>query len=216
MLTFRIHGENAVASLYLWELVIQCQVAEYAYKRLKEQSRIDIERDFNSTWPHSQTAVEIFADCSAFLSATSIVSKIIFSGIDTNKPKGTNGSTENFHSKRSCALRKLLKIDNLPTLHSLGVRNSFEHIDERLDRLFREQPSGDFTWIHLTRHEPPTGLVLKRFDPNQMKICYLDQELDIATCFKELEIVKSKANASHRLIRKYEPLIDLLSCSSKG
>lgn len=207
MLTISVTGENSAASLYLWELTIQCQIAEHAFARLKEQARVDVERDFDSPHPHPQTAIELFADCSAFLSASGIIAKILFAGIDTNAEKREKNLGLKVAAKRSAALRELLELEDLPSLRSLGVRNAFEHIDERLDRLLKDSPSERFVWVHLSRHEPAPGMVLKRFDPNRLKVSYLDDELDIAACNSEVVRIQERLKVSYDSVRKHQTLL---------
>lgn len=207
MLTVTVHDENSAASLFLWELTIQCQIAEHAFVRLKEYARVQIEHDYASKQPHPKTAIEIFADCSAFLSASGIVAKVLFAGIDIKASKLERSPALAIAAKRSAALRELLELEDLPSLRSLGVRNAFEHIDERLDRLLRDNPSGQFVWLHLSRHEPPAGIVLKRFNPNALSISYLDDELDLSACHSEIIYVREKLNNSYDRVRKHEALL---------
>lgn len=218
MLTLSFSGENSAASLYLWELTIQCQIASYAFERLKENARIDIERDYDSPRPHAKSAVELLADCSAFLSASGIVAKILFAGADAKNSKLKRNPMLAMAAKRSAALRKLMNVENLPSLRLLGVRNAFEHIDERLDRLLRDKTSERLVWVHLSRRAPPPGIVLKRFDPNTLKLSYLNDELDIAACNTEVSRVQEQLMGAYDRVRKDEALLALAGngCVSGG
>lgn len=211
MLTFTIHGENSAASLYLWELTVQCQIAEHAFARLKEAGRVQVTRDYSSLRPHPKGAIQLFADCSAFLSASGIVAKILFASIDTKTSKLEQSPVLAFAAKRSAALRELLQLNDLPFLRSLGVRNAFEHIDERLDRLLKENPSEQFVWLHLSRDEPPAGLVLKRFNPNTLHLSYLDLELNLAECHSEILRVREKMKGAYDKVRTHEALLAVAS-----
>jgi len=82
------------------------------------------------------------------------------------------------------------------------VRNAFEHIDERLDRLLAESPSARLVQFHLTRHPPPEGLVLKRFDPVGLAISYLDQRLELEACYSEIKMVEEHVKNTHEHVRK--------------
>lgn len=207
MLTFTVHGENSVASLYLWELTIQCQVAEHVFARLKEEARVQVERDYDSPHPHPKNAIELFADCSAFLCASAVIAKLLFAGANSDSVRLQREPVLAVAARRSTALRKLLELEDLPQLRSLGVRNAFEHIDERLDRLLRENPSGTFVWLHLSREEPPEGLVLKRFNPHMLSVCYLDDELNLLACYEEILRVRERLKISYDLVRQNEALL---------
>lgn len=209
MLTFTIHGENSAAALYLWELTIQCQIAEHAFARLKEEGRVQVTRDYSSSRPHPRTSIELFSDCSAFLSASGIVAKILFASIDAKTSKLRQNPVLALAARRSTALRELLQLENLPSLRSLGVRNAFEHIDERLDRLLKESPSEQFVWLHLSRDEPPAGLVLKRFNPNTLNLSYLDNELNLEECHSEILQVREKLKGAYDKVRGHKALLEV-------
>jgi hypothetical protein len=207
MLTFTIHGENSAASLYLWELTIQCQIAEHAFARLKEAGRVQLARDYSSPIPHPKSAIEVFADCSGFLSASGVVAKILYACADTKASKLKQNPVMAVAAKRSAALRELLTLEDLPSLRSLGVRNAFEHIDERLDRLLKEGPSERFVWLHLARDEPRSGLSLKRFNPNTLTLSYLDSELDLEKCHSEILHVREKLKGAYGRVRTHSTLL---------
>lgn len=207
MLTVTIQGKNSAAALYLWELTIQCQIAEYAFARLKEEGRVQVTRDYSSPHPYPETAIELFADCSAFLSASGIVAKILFASIDTKASKHDHNSPRALAARRSTALRELLQLEDLPFLRSLCVRNSFEHIDERLDRLLKENPSQQYVWLHLSRDEPPAGLVLKRFNPNTLHLSYLDNELNLGGCYSDILRIRGQLNGAYDRVRTHQALL---------
>src|SRR5207244_1291781 len=81
-----------------------------------------------STQFANRTAIrDIMIDCTAFLSAAAVISKMLFSG-----------GRRNTKIVRRCErLRQLLGIrqHDLPLLRNLAIRNAFEHVDERLDSL---------------------------------------------------------------------------------
>jgi hypothetical protein len=179
MFSLSATGPEAPTRVFLWEVTIQCQIALHAHRRLAEYAKVQIERTFESTAPRPTTPIELLADCSAFLSASAVVSRCLFA-------KG------GFAGRRSAKLRKLLSIESLPHLNSLAVRNSFEHIDERIDKLIQYPPSEAVVQLHLALREPEHHLVLKRFNPKTITLHYLDEKLDINCCAEELNQVLSK------------------------
>ena len=124
-------GENAASDAFLVELTTQYLLARYAYERLSEQARCEIERDFNSSKPRPKNPPELLADCSVFLSAAGVIAKILF-------PKEKNRTTV----MRGARLRALLEFErgDLPTLASLDIQNSFEHINKELDHFLDSSP----------------------------------------------------------------------------
>src|SRR5947209_6293442 len=74
---------------------------------------------------------------SAFLSAATIISKLLFVG-HRSKKKIT---------RRCKRLRELLDLNenDLPVLQTLAVRNRFEHVDEQLDKLLIRFSKGGFS-----------------------------------------------------------------------
>lgn len=181
---------------------MQCQMAGHAYERLSEQARCEIQRDFSSRKPRPLNTVELLADCTVFLSAAAVIAKILFSGADPKNGKALTSKSLKTSAIRCERLRGLLGFQNLPTLRSLGVRNAFEHIDERLDRLLTQNTPVKLVQYHLTRHPPPDGLVLKRFDPQNISISYLDERLDLQACFSEIKLVEAGVAKAHDRIRE--------------
>jgi hypothetical protein len=207
MLAFTVRGENSAAALFLWELTVQCQVAQHAFGRLKEFARVQMERAFDSKRQHPKNPIEVLVDCSAFLSAAGIAAKLLFTGVDAKAPDLRKNPTLATAARRSAALRGLLEIDDLPTLRDLGVRNAFEHIDERLDRLLREAPSAEYVWLHLARTEVTDGAVLKRLNPRTLTLSYLDAQLDLEHCSAEIGLIQERLKGSYERSRKFEPLL---------
>lgn len=207
MFTTTISGENSAASLYIWELALQCRIAEHAFARLQEYARVQVVRDYSNSHPHAETAVELLADCSTFLSAAGVIAKLMFSGADAGPERLRANRSLAVAAKRSAALRELLLIDQLPSLRSLGVRNAFEHVDERLDRMLQENRSDKFVWMHLGRDTPPPGLVLKRLDPHTLQLSYLDVALNLRECHTEIQMINSHLGAAHEKVRSSVTLL---------
>ena len=141
---------------------------------------------------------------------------MLFASIDVKPSKLEQSPSLAIAAKRSTALRELLQLEDLPHLRSLSVRNAFEHIDERLDRLLIESPSDRFVWLHLTRDEPPAGKVLKRFNPNTLFLSYLDSELNLEACHSEILLVHERLNTSYDKVRTHTALNSISTQSNGG
>ena len=182
MFSLKIHGPSAASAVVVWELTIQCQIADAAYRRLEEYARVQLTRDYFSAAPHPKTVVDFFSDCAVFLSAAGVISKIVF-------PRGRRPTKTAV--VRSRKLKDFLGVSDLPILRDLGLRNAFEHIDERLDEEIEKNPDGVFVQYHIARTAPPAGLILKRFDPKTKTLSYLGTALALDSCFSEIKQVEA-------------------------
>lgn len=181
MIELKVHGENAASIVFIWEVTIQCQIAMHIFDRLKEYARVQVELDSAAQKPRPLSVIEVLADCSAFLSACAVLAHCFF---PTKKGIAT---------RRGKRLRELMNIENLPALRALDLRNSFAHIDERLDQLLEESPTDEIVQIHLARKPPTARLVLKRFNPTTITLSYLDKEADLALCASEIRTILAAA-----------------------
>lgn len=181
MIELKISGENTASKVFIWEVWLQCQIAMHAFDRLNEYARVQVKRDFEATKPRPRRAIEVLADCSAFLAACAILSHCLYP------------AKKGLAARRGKRLRELMNIEHLPALRSLEVRNSFAHIDERLDQLLKENATDEIVQIHLARTPPTANLVLKRFNPSTLTISYLDQEANLALCAEEVRTIRAAA-----------------------
>lgn len=114
-----------------------------------------------------------------FLSAIGVVQRLLFPG---------NGREHVSFS----ALRRLLGIDRLPAIESVGVRNSWEHLDERYDELLARFEVGWISQLHVHELRPSNdAIVFKRFNPRSHSIHFLDSTVMVGDCLRELTELKS-------------------------
>jgi hypothetical protein len=198
----RFHGKNSAASLYLFELLIQCQIAKHAFTNVQAWSL------FQLRLASQRPGGYLFADCAAFLSAAGVVAKMLYAGAGKSDTQLRDRPEKLRAARRSAALRSLLKIAELPTLQQVAVRNSFEHIDERIDKLLRENPSRAFIAIHAAKGDPDNdALVLKHFDPVAMTVSYLDDAMQIETCMEEILQVHKMLGPAFTRVREDAALL---------
>ena len=207
MLSFIVHGPSSAAALYAWELTLQCQIGQHVYQRLEEFSRVQNDKDFDASSKRPENPVEVFSDCAAFLSSAAIIAKILFAGDGSTPDKRRKNKPLRIAHARALALRSLLGVGLLPTLRSIGVRNAFEHIDERLDRQLEDNLSGRFVWLNTTSQQDAQTLALKWFNPRTLELSYLGEALDLRACNLEMKSVRLSAEASHKTIRSSVPLL---------
>jgi hypothetical protein len=129
-------------------------------------------------------AGDIIANCIVFLSAVGVMSKILYEG-NRKEPIPT----------RCRKLRNLLEVNELQYLKNLSVRNSFEHVDERIDSFVSPLVDKDFLIeiVSVSPNAPKDGTTyFKRFDPNKLSIVFGNEEFDLQRCMTEISFVKSQ------------------------
>ncbi len=181
-----IASANIGPVAFFEELRLQYFIAERAWKYLNEAAASWLQNGIpilDKMAPPGQ----MIMNCTVFLSAASVISKIIFAG-DRKTIKIRN---------RCNKLRKLLEIDDLPNLRNLAVRNSFEHVDERIDKFVEPLTHKNFLleMMSVSPSPPKEGTtVLKRFDPNRLSISFANDEIELRQCMHELTLVESRVH----------------------
>lgn len=201
-------GINSAAPLYLWELTIQWSIATRAYDRIAEWARRQVEKDYSSRDANSRSPVAILADCSGLLNATAVTANILYAGKDAKKRDLQKSQRLAIAERRSSALRALLELEDMPTLRAMEVRNSFAHMDERIDRELCSNPSGKFVWVNLSSDGPPDAVVMRQLNPRTLVVSCLGDDLELRKCKEELNVVKARVDSAYSSIRKYEPLLN--------
>jgi hypothetical protein len=176
-------GYNFRPAMFLLELGTQCSIARACYERLRDAASAWYTNATNEQFGNAMAPREIIVNCVAFLSAVAAISKLIFAG-----------RRENQEVTRRCKrLQELLGISDLPILRKLAVRNSFEHVDERLDTLLSSLTSGSINPISVTERPPPAGtIVLKRFDPKKLSISFTNDTISLEESMREVEQLESR------------------------
>ena len=87
-----------------------------------------------------------------------------------------------------------MKLLNNPVLNHIftkKVRNSWEHHDQRLDKVLKNLNVGDSLCEINVSATPPRerSFTLKRFDPTTMSIHFLDDAIGLDPCFEEIEVL---------------------------
>ena len=191
-------SNNIASVLFLEELQLQYMVAEVAFARLQKaaQSRIDP----SPNWMHEIVPPrEIIIDCGTFLSAAGIFSKILFEG------------TRKALVKARCSkLRQLLDLGDCPLLRDLSVRNSFEHVDERIDEQFSPGIPQHYLVEALSVDvKPPTEgtIVFKRFDPRTLTVSFGTHAISLSACKSEMSSVMEKTRCAY--LKLCDNVVDL-------
>jgi hypothetical protein len=172
--------------LHLAELSTQCALAKQAYEHLSIYFRV-VGRRESPHEPLGYSPLQILSHGVGFLAAAATISKILFP---------SSGS-----AARGERLRNRLKIDDLPNIRSRAVRNSYEHIDERVDELSPQHLEDDICLIDITSNRTGTATVMKRVDPVRATIEFLDEATDVEGCFAEVQAVDNAVKANISLER---------------
>lgn len=176
-----VKSYNTAPVMFLLELSAQCEFAKVSFERLKQAAPAWYTDATEEQFAEAVPPRDIMILCAAFLSAAGVISKILFAGRRRGKIV-----------ERCECLRQLLGINDLPTLRDLSVRNSFEHIDERLDQIFSSVADDNIRpyspYSVSERPLPPGILVLKRFDPKHAYglFCYSRHHLSHRVYVRDL------------------------------
>jgi len=172
-----IKGYNFAPSIFLLELSTQCQFAKECDRRLRDSAPAWFTNATAEQFAKAAAPRDIMINCSAFLSAAAIISKLLFAGHRRNKKI----------ARRCQRLRELLNLNenDLPILRTLAVRNRFEHVDEHLDKLLSSFSKGGFSPLSVHEKEPDAVISLKRFDPKNLTISFTDAKISLADCMSE-------------------------------
>lgn len=149
----------------------------------------------------SYPPIDIAADCTLLLTSAAAVSRSLFLG-DRRGRRAQKAAT------RSTALIELLGNPQLPTLQSLAVRNSWEHLDERLDDLLSERAYTSYSEIHVQVQAPKAGtFALRIFDPVNLEIGYGPDRISLVILCAEACEVRSRVEQAIQTLNTREVLL---------
>lgn len=161
-----ISSNNFPAVMLLCEIDLQCKLIARSAERLRESAQHWIALDKSIDDGKTAPPIDIVALCSVCLSAAASISRHLLVG-DRKGKKAIR------ISKRCAALMNLLGNPKLPVVSSITVRNSWEHLDERLDELLSSQSFKSYSEVHVAVKPPDAAtFVLRHFDPLRMEIKY--------------------------------------------
>lgn len=188
-----IKGYNFAPSIFLLELSTQCQFARECHRRLRDSAPAWFTNATAEQFAKAIPPRDIMINCAAFLSAAGVISKLLFAVRRRAKKI----------MRRCERLRELLKIkeNDLPVLQDLAVRNRFEHVDERLDKILPSFAKGGFSPLSVHEKEPDADVVLKRFDPKSLIISFADAKISVANCMAEISSIERSIDAAFKKLQ---------------
>jgi hypothetical protein len=178
-----ISAEHLATIILLDELELQCHLADAAIARL----RISAEA-WKANTHEAGRPIDIVSDCIVCLSAAASIYRLL-------QPGDRKGNRLRTSKKRCKALRRALGYPPTSEIAKQGTRNSWEHMDERIDAIFIEGKYRSFSAVHVSPRPPSDEtFVHHHFDPIAMTIRHgadsINLELLAAECANLLEAKK--------------------------
>ncbi|MFJ1470143.1 hypothetical protein [Massilia orientalis] len=180
------HLEEVV---FLSELELNCSLFNRAFSALQisARHRINLDNGIDDEQPGSP--ILIVEQCTVCLSALAAIRRIL-------SPVSTKPRTQ----ERASRLRDLLDSPSLPHVTTVAVRNSWEHLDERLDAVLVERAttSGPVEQLSVSSRTPnPNSFVLRRFDPTTFAIQFAGDAIPLLPCVDEIKELKARIDKAY-------------------
>ncbi len=161
-----IPSTNFAATMLLLEIDLHCKTiirtAEWLNESAEHWTAVSQGIDDGKKMP----PIAIVAQCTACLSSAASIRRLLFLA-------GRSGKRLRVIEKRCAALMHILGNPAVPVICSVAVRNSWEHLDERLDDLLSTRGFKSYADIHVAAEPPAAGTIaLRHFDPVRMEIRY--------------------------------------------
>ncbi|WON88973.1 hypothetical protein [Delftia sp. UGAL515B_04] len=165
--------------VFLNEIHINSRIIQHTSERLERSAKHWITLVSESIDDGISAApLDIVVDCIACLSAAALISKMLFAG---SRKKGV--------VTRCNHLTNLLGSPPIPNIQKLSVRNSWEHLDERLDSI-TANGLNSYAEIWVYPKQPRTNTVVARhFDPNTLEIKFSQEIFSIRPIAAEAELL---------------------------
>ena len=174
-----LKAENLAIVILLDELDLQCQLAQKAIEWLRTAAE---------AWKNNVASegkpLDIIANCIVCLSASAAIHRLL-------EPGDRKGKRAALTERRCRAVRRVLHYPALVQVKKQGTRNSWEHMDERLDTVFSQGKCLSFAPVHLSPRAPNPGtFVHHHFDPANMAIKHGIDSIELNELYKECDALR--------------------------
>ncbi len=191
-----IPNANFGEVLFLLELDLNCKLFKQAFAVLEvaAQHRISLEKGIDDGKPGSP--LQIVAECTVCLSSLAAIRRIL-----------SPSSKDTRAQERASTIRDLLGNPALPNVTSVKVRNSWEHLDERLDAVLEQRAMKKWPVvpIHVSPRGPDTSsFVLRRFDPVTFAIHFAGETIQLRPCIEEINDLANRINVGYQRLNNEE------------
>jgi hypothetical protein len=172
-----ISAKNHLIVAMLTELHLQCSLFERALKELRKGARhwrlLAQGKDFDRKYP----PLDILAWSTVCLASFARTRHIL-----------DPGSRQGRRIRARCrALRGLLTLPPMPNVCSPLVRNSWEHMDERLDAAFAAPRFSAYSHLSVAIDDGLRSVTaFRRFDPKTLTLSFGNESLAIKACIPEM------------------------------
>lgn len=179
-----VPSANLPAWIVVEEVYCQCLIAIRAFDQLSHG--VTGWRKTQKFDPHGMAPNDMLIRCNTLLSSFAVMNQMLFSHSGNQADGRKRIRQEN--------LRQLLGVPDLPMIRSVKVRNSFEHIDERLDDLLAQGFPPRFESLRIN-DDPATAdtTVLRWIQPSRLVLSFDDHQLDLRACIQEVQTLKQAA-----------------------
>ena len=193
-----IASTNFSVVMLLSEIDLNCKLIARAALGLREAAThwiaLDKGIDDGKTFP----PIDIISRCSVCLGSAAAISRLLLLGDRKGKKAVRIG-------KRCEILMRLLDQPPLPVISSFSVRNSWEHLDERLDDLLESRASSSYSEVHVAVKPLDTStFVLRRFDPTSFAIKYGSDSLSLSSLVAEASDLSSRIAGAFKALHASE------------
>lgn len=193
-----IRSTNFPALLHLLAVDLNCQQIAKAELRLRDAAAHWVALDRGVDDGRSYPPIDVAADCTVCLASAAAIARSLFVG----RRKGKGAAKI---ARRAASLMALLDEPAVPVLQSLSVRNSWEHMDERLDELLIQGAYRSVSEIHVAVTRPgPETFVLRHFDPVSLQIGHGPDSLSLGALAAEARDLRERVKAAIRALHSRE------------
>ncbi|MEW6658215.1 MAG: hypothetical protein AB1424_06120 [Thermodesulfobacteriota bacterium] len=194
-----IPGSNFCAVMFLIEIHIQCMLVERYADKLEQGAQHWIKLEGGEDFDGEAAPIDILAWCTVCLAAMAAIRRLVVAG--ESNPRA---------NRRRVALKNLLGDPELPCLSSALVRNSWEHLDDRLDRILPSLTQGTLSHIHVAATPPkPNAIALKRFDPVNFVVHFVTDAVPLRARIEEVKDLRQRIDRA--MVRLQTETIDVWS-----
>jgi hypothetical protein len=192
-----VPSENFAAAILLEELWIQCLLFERNVDRLEDGADHWMKQSIGQDFGRSVPPIDMLAWATVCLSSMAAIRRLLVA--DGKSPKAI---------KRRAVLYDFLGRPPLPIIGSPTVRNSWEHLDERLDDILPTMRSGAISQIDVfAKDVAPGTIALKRIDPRTLMVSFSTEAIQLRPARSEVAEISRRVELAK--VRLTTELVDL-------
>jgi len=190
-----IPGANLPAVILLCEIDLQCKVILRAGEYLRAAAARWIAFENGAEEISSAPPIEIIKECNTCLSAAASISRMLIVG-------ERRGPRSSLVEPRCAVLMNLLGHPGLNTIASLAVRNSWEHLDERLDEVLISRSYQSYEEIRVAAIPLDQKTFINRhFDPVKFEVRHGPDSVALEPLIRDCQELLERIDEAWKLLR---------------